>query len=102
MIAVVCLASGLLLRAADSHTEQGIAAFSRGDYSIAAGQLQDALAQNPADEHARAFLVLTRAATGHREAVIADLDTLWQKGANPDLRRLAGLTLVQCHLNPQR
>src|SRR5437868_3709180 len=63
----------LSLCAAESATEQGIAAFHRGAYAEAARELQQAVSQDPHDQHARAFLAFTRAATGHCADAIPDL-----------------------------
>jgi tetratricopeptide (TPR) repeat protein len=86
--------SGLLL--AESATEQGVIAFQQGHYSQASKLLADAVRSNPRDEHARTFLALTRAATGHCPEAVPDLTDRFQKSENPDLARLAGLALAQC------
>lgn len=85
-----------LCAAAQSITEQGIAAFQRGQYVEAARLLQDAVGRNPADEHARTFLALARAAGGHCAEATKDLSARFNTSADPDLARLAGLALVQC------
>lgn len=96
---VTLLALSLLLSAEESVTEQGIAAFSRGQYGVAERQLREALAKNPADEHARTFLALTRAATGHVDQALADLTAAWEKPGTGGLKRLAGLALAQCRVS---
>jgi len=83
---------------ADSVTERGVAAFQQGRYLEASRLLQDAVSADPHDEHARTFLALARAATGHCPEAIPDLADRFEKSANPDLSRLAGLALVQCLL----
>jgi len=95
---LLCFFLALPLAAADSLTEQGVAAFQQGRYVEAGRLLQDALAADPADEPARTFLALTRAATGHCPEAAADLDDRFRKSANPDLARLAGLALAQCYM----
>jgi len=86
----------LPLLGADSTTEQGVAAFQQGRYSEARRLLQDALKSDPRDEHARTFLALTQAATGHCPDAVPSLTDRFHNSANPDLARLAGLALVQC------
>jgi tetratricopeptide (TPR) repeat protein len=84
------------LYAAESVTEQGISAFQHGRYVEACRLLQDAVSRDPADEHARAFLALAQAASGHCADAIGELTARFNGSANPDLARLAGLALVQC------
>jgi tetratricopeptide (TPR) repeat protein len=74
--------------------EQGIAQFHRGQYA----QAEKTLEKAPESASRRAFLALSRAATGRCAAQMAELDR--QMKGNPDaqLRRLTGLALVQCHL----
>jgi len=81
---------------ADPPVEQGVAAFQHGRYSEARRLLQEALKSDPHDEHARAFLALTDAATGHCRDAGPALADRFQHSASPDLARLAGLALVQC------
>ena len=92
------LALTLPLLAADSLTEQGVAAFQQGHYLESSRLLQDALKADPNDDHARTFLALSRAATGHCAEAIPDLADRFDKSANPDLSRLAGLALAQCYV----
>lgn len=91
---IVALAASVW--AADSATEQGIAAFGQGRYADAKKQLQSALDKNPKDEHAVTFLALARAATGDCAAAIPVLSSRFDTASDADLRRLAGLGLVQC------
>src|SRR5271169_3241640 len=99
--ALVLLAA-LPLLAADSLTERGVAAFAQGRYIEAGRLLADALKADPKDDHARTFLALSRAATGHCSEAIADLADRFDKSANPDLSRLAGLALAQCYVSEGR
>jgi len=92
---MVLLVAGALL-GAESATEQGVIAFQQGHYVQASRLLADALRSNPHDEHARTFLALTRAATGHCPEAVPDLTDRFQKSENQDLARLAGLALAQC------
>ena len=96
---VVLLALALPLLAADSVTERGVAAFGQGRYLEASRLLQDAVKSDPADEHARTFLALTRAATGHCAEAVPDLAERFDKSTNADLSRLAGLALVGCFVS---
>jgi Tfp pilus assembly protein PilF len=87
-----------LLAAADSLTEQGVAAFQQGRYLEASRLLQDALQADSRDDHARTFLALSRAATGNCSEALADLADRFQKPADPQLARMAGLALAQCFI----
>jgi tetratricopeptide (TPR) repeat protein len=97
VLAVLMAVSGPLSGAA-SNTEQGVIAFEQGHYVQASRLLADALSSNPRDEHARTFLALARAATGHCPEALPDLTDRFQKSENRDLARLAGLALAQCLL----
>src|ERR1035441_10661561 len=94
--ALLLLLVALPLCAGQSITEQGISAFQQGRYVEACRLLQEAAGGDPGDEHARAFLALSRAAGGHCAEAIGDLTARFDNSANPDLARLAGLALVQC------
>jgi tetratricopeptide (TPR) repeat protein len=85
-----------LCAAGQSITEQGISAFQHGRYVEASRLLEDAVSRDRGDEHARAFLALARAASGHCAEAIGDLTARFNSSGNPDLARLAGLALVQC------
>jgi len=74
--------------------KQGIADFTHGDYQ-AASQI---LRQFPSDPNARAFLALTRAATGGCDAAIPELVRQFAAKSSTDLRRLTGLALAQCQI----
>ena len=84
------------LCAAESLTQQGISAFQHGRYVEATRLLQQAVSRDPADEHAREFLALARAASGRCPDAIGELTARFKGSTNPDLARLAGLALVQC------
>jgi tetratricopeptide (TPR) repeat protein len=76
---------------------QGMEAFHRGDYETARHSLQRALEAFPGDGRARVFLALAQAGGGSCAEAIPGLKS--QLAANPEmeLRRLAGLALVQCY-----
>jgi len=96
-IEILLLALALPLCGADGQaTVRGIAAFQHGRYAEAGRELQSALQENPADEHARTFLALTRAATGHCAEAIPGLTEEFERSTNADLSRIAGLALAQC------
>src|SRR5579872_53755 len=76
----------------------GIDEFRQGKYEAARATLEQALAQKPGDAHARTFLALARAATGGCDTAGNELASIFATGTDPDLRRLAGLALTQCHL----
>ncbi|MGA2598679.1 MAG: tetratricopeptide repeat protein [Bryobacteraceae bacterium] len=91
-----CMTLFLSVCFAQSLTERGIAAFQHGRYADAKQALEAAIQKDSNDEHARTFLALTRAATGHCSEAIPDLTERFQHSDDADLRRLAGLGLIQC------
>lgn len=93
--------SGFLLVAgiAQAQTAQGVDEFRRGLYTQARTHLEAASKASPDDETARGFLALTQAATGHCGEA---MPVLSQAFHTPELARLAGLSLVQCHLAADR
>ena len=96
LVLALALPSSGAEQAAEQIIARGIAAFQQGRYADASRQLQDALRQDPANEHARTFLALTRAATGHCAEAIPALSDQFNQSSNGDLSRLAGLALAQC------
>ncbi len=81
---------------------KGIEEFHQGKYDAAKSTLEQALKNKPGDAHARTFLALSRAATGGCDIASNDLYDAFTNKQNADLRRLAGLALVQCHLAHDR
>jgi len=96
-VAAVALALALPLAAADDTLAQGATAFRQGRYLEACRLLEDAVRSNPTDERARAFLALARAGAGHCAEAILDLASSFQKSADREMARLAGLGLAQCY-----
>lgn len=96
VLSVFLLVLARPLCCAESITEQGISAFQHGRYVEACRLLKDAVSRDPADEHARAFLALAQAASGHCADAVAELTARFKSSTNSDLARLAGLGLVQC------
>ena len=80
---------------------QGILQFHRGDYVSAEKSLIQALERND-DFRARAFLALTRAATGGCDNARPALEEAFRAEGAPELRRLSGLALSQCHIAASR
>jgi tetratricopeptide (TPR) repeat protein len=78
-------------------TADGVEAFHRGRYAEARQILEKST-----DPAARTFLALTRAATGNCDQARAELAQQFAKNADPALRRLAGIALVQCDLAGNR
>ncbi|HXE13775.1 MAG TPA: tetratricopeptide repeat protein [Bryobacteraceae bacterium] len=83
------------LGSAESLRDEGIAAFNRGQYSVALDKLQRAVSADSQDAKARVFLALTQAA---RNDCPPALPVLKADSKNPDnqLARLAGLATVKC------
>jgi tetratricopeptide (TPR) repeat protein len=80
---------------------KGIEEFRQGQYAAAQTILEQAFKQNPGNLRARTFLALARAATGGCDGAATDLTAVYT-AQNPDLRRLAGLALAQCHMAHNR
>src|SRR5262249_10442827 len=79
----------------------GILQFHRGDYVAAEKSLSQAL-QNQSDLHGRAFLALTRAATGGCDNARAGLEEAFHSTSAGEVRRLSGLALSQCYIAASR
>ncbi len=88
--------------AAQDPVAKGIEEFQNGNYVAAQATLEQALKQNPGNQHAQTFLALSRAVTGGCDAAANDLNEAYTTARNPDLRRLAGLALAQCHMAHNR
>jgi tetratricopeptide (TPR) repeat protein len=103
--ACVALGYGLLLVMpvfAQDPVAKGIEEFHQGKYDAAKVTLEQALKRKPNDAYVRTFLALSRAATGDCDAAATDLYDAFTNRRVADLRRLAGLALVQCHLAHNR
>jgi len=81
---------------------KGIEEFHKGNYTAAQATLEQALKQDPGNQHARTFLALSRAATGGCDTAAKDLNEAYTSARNAELRRLAGLALAQCHMAHNR
>ncbi len=77
---------------AQDGVEHGVAAFHGGRYAEAVKILSAA----PMGPHQRVFLALSRAAIGGCEIATPVLSAAFGEESDKDLRRLAGLGLVQC------
>ncbi|MBV9034456.1 MAG: hypothetical protein JO182_08175, partial [Acidobacteriaceae bacterium] len=75
---------------AQSVTDEGIAAFKEGRYSLALAKLKGAK-----DPTGSAFLALAQAATGDCKSALPSMSG-WQ-GQDSVLRRLIGLAQVKCY-----
>ena len=75
---------------AQSLTDEGVAAFKEGRYSLALAKLKGAK-----DPTGSAFLALAQAATGDCKSALPSMSG-WQ-GQDPVLRRLIGLAQVKCY-----
>jgi tetratricopeptide (TPR) repeat protein len=84
-----------LIGIAQDPAATGIAEFHKGRYA----QAKAALEKAPDSEHRRVFLALSRAALGDCKSVVGELSALFDKTNESELRRLAGLATVQCHVN---
>jgi tetratricopeptide (TPR) repeat protein len=92
-ILVLALQSNLFL--------QGLAEFRHGNYQAAESSLVKALKDHD-DPRARAFLALSRAATGRCAEAIPELRVQFADSEHSDIRRLTGLAAVQCEMSAHR
>lgn len=95
------LAQKLLSQNPEQLLLRGILEFHRGKYADAEKTLARSLTQND-NAHARTFLALSRVALGNCQAAGKDLQEELDRDTLSDLRRLAGLALVECHLAHNR
>ncbi|HVW84736.1 MAG TPA: tetratricopeptide repeat protein [Bryobacteraceae bacterium] len=77
-----------------AQTATGIEDFNRGDYKAARQHLTAA----SSDPRARAFLILTRAATGECDSVVPELERQFSSKGDERVRRLSGIALAQCRM----
>ncbi len=91
----LCLFAAAWLYAQGRSVADGVAAFHRGDYKAA----RQILESNAKDPQAGLFLALTKAAMGECDAAIPELAKAFSGGRE---RRLAGLSLAQCHIAAKR
>lgn len=94
MMPVISVLLLLALQTVPDWLAKGITEFHEGNYAAARANLEKA----PDSPHRRTFLALVRAATGGCNQVTKDLADELATNRDADLRRLAGLALVQCHL----
>lgn len=86
--------------AAQGHADpllDGLKAYHRGDYTAAEFSLRAALKSGD-EPRARAFLLMTLAATGRCQEAVPGLSGLAGGGSEPEIARLSGIALAQCHL----
>jgi tetratricopeptide (TPR) repeat protein len=96
-VAAFVVAQTLVAQSAPDALVKGIEEFRKGDYAAARKSLQTALDTSTGDSRARTFLALTDAAAGSCPDAVAGLREQFSSNPEPDLRRLAGLALVQCY-----
>jgi len=97
IISAIIMAAAAFCQPSDP-VAQGIALFHQGHFA----QARTILERAPSTDYSRVFLALSRAALGECGAVSADLARQFDQSADPDLRRLAGLALVQCYVAQNR
>ncbi len=80
--------------AQENPVDQGIAEFNQGRYAAALRLLEKA----PGGPRQRLFLALSRAGIGQCNSAQGELSQQFEQNADAQMRRLAGLALVQCQL----
>ena len=76
----------------------GVALYASGDFKEASATLQRALVLDPAQPRIQLFLALTQAELGQCPQALPILEAQWKDQADPRLRRLAGLSALDCEL----
>lgn len=94
------LFAALLIAAENAETtlDQGIEAFHKGQYEQARDLFEKTVKISPADARAITFLAITRAALGDCSRTVDELKFQVGRNSDPEIRRLAGLTYIQCLL----
>jgi len=85
-------------RNVEASSALGVALYASGDFSEASAALQNALGLDPAQPRIQLFLALTQAELGQCTQVLPKLEGQWKDQADPRLRRLAGLSTLDCEL----
>lgn len=91
---ILLLVPTALAQSPDARIAAGIAAFHQGHYAEA----RSILGNFPDDAQARTFLALATAGSGKCAEAQPDLQRQFASNPDPELRRMSGLALVQCHL----
>jgi tetratricopeptide (TPR) repeat protein len=81
---------------AEVRANLGLAFYADHQYQQAIPEFQQALKQNPSLQTARSFLPLSFAAIGDCRDATPGLSREFDSTANPKLRRVAGLSLLNC------
>jgi tetratricopeptide (TPR) repeat protein len=74
----------------------GVALYASGNFSEASSALQNALSLNPSQPRIQLFLALTQAELGQCTQALPVLKIQWKDQSDPRLRRLAGLSALDC------
>jgi tetratricopeptide (TPR) repeat protein len=91
---IAALACTALAQSTQQDVASGIAAFHKGNYAEA----RSVLAHFPDDPQARTFLAMATAGSGKCAEAESELQQQFKSNAEPELRRMSGLALVQCFL----
>jgi tetratricopeptide (TPR) repeat protein len=83
---------------AEVRANLALAYYATHQYQLAIPQFRTALKQNPALATARSFLPLSLAAVGQCREAIPELNQEFDKASNAKLRRIMGLSLVNCYM----
>jgi tetratricopeptide (TPR) repeat protein len=95
---IALLAVALAFGQSETMLDRGIDEFHKGQYSEAQMDFERTLKLSPADARAITYLAITRAAFGDCAGSIEELRLQCHRNPDPEIRRLAGLAVIQCLL----
>src|ERR1700730_5306485 len=95
---IALLAVALAFGQSETTLDRGIDEFHKGQYSDAQQDFERTLKLSPADARAITYLAITRASLGDCAGSIEELRLQCHRNPDPEIRRLAGLAVIQCLL----
>jgi tetratricopeptide (TPR) repeat protein len=85
-------------RNVEASSALGVALYASGNFREASAALQNALSLDPSQARIQLFLALTQAELGQCAQALPALELQWKDQSDPRLRRLAGLSALDCEL----
>jgi len=80
----------------EASSSLGVVLYASGNFSEASTTLRDALNLDPSQPRIQLFLALTQAELGQCDQALPTLETQWKDQPDLRLRRLAGLSALDC------
>src|SRR5438128_1198243 len=95
---IALLPVALAFGQSETTLDKGIEEFHKGQYSEAQQDFEKTLKLSPADARAITYLAVTRATLGDCAGSIDELKLQCHRNPDPEIRKLAGLAVIQCLL----